>query len=357
MTYGLVADAVGTHPDLDPYAPEPAISAPVPAQTISGCSYTIQGTASDYYSGVAQVEVSTDNGSTWTVAQGTTTWSLAWTIPGDGPYTLRVRALDNAGNTGSPATGVAVTVQGCTPATVTATATATAIPPTVTATATPVPPTATATATACAIQFSDVTDPAAYYYTSVYYLACRGVVGGYGDGTFRPYNNTTRGQLSKIIVLAYALPIQSAAADYTFADAPTGSTFFAYIETAAARGLVSGYACGGTNPQTGVTETCDSASRPYYRPDNLVTRGQLTKIVVGAAQQVQGWTLRNPATPSFSDVPAGSTFYQYVETAVCHGVLGGYADSTFRPNNSATRGQIAKIATNAVTAPAGGCGP
>ena len=45
-------------------------------------------------------------------------------------------------------------------------------------------------------------DPTAYYYTPVYYLACRGVVGGYADGTFRPFNNTTRGQMAKIVVLA-----------------------------------------------------------------------------------------------------------------------------------------------------------
>ena len=47
-------------------------------------------------------------------------------------------------------------------------------------------PTATPSATACPISFSDVTDPTAYYYTPVYYLACRGVIGGYSDGTFRP---------------------------------------------------------------------------------------------------------------------------------------------------------------------------
>ncbi|MGI8586115.1 MAG: S-layer homology domain-containing protein [Chloroflexia bacterium] len=30
-----------------------------------------------------------------------------------------------------------------------------------------------------------------------------------------------------------------------------------------------------------------------------------------------------------------------VETAVCHGVISGYSDHTFRPFNNAIRGQIA----------------
>jgi hypothetical protein len=255
-----------------------------------------------------------------------------------------------ASATGTPISTATASATGTPISTATASATGTSI-----STATR---TATATATACPIQFSDVTDPTAYYYQPVYYLACRGVVSGYSDGTFRPFNNTTRGQMAKIIVLAYSLPIQTpAAGGYTFTDNPPGSTFFAYIETAAAQAIVGGYACGGVNPQTGQPELCDGANRPYYRPGNNVTRGQLTKIVVIAATQVQSWALLNPANGSFVDVPPGSTFYTYIETAVCHHVLGGYNDGTFRPNNPAFRGQIAKIVTNAVTDTTAGCGP
>ena len=56
---------------------------------------------------------------------------------------------------------------------------------------------------------------------------------------------------------------------------------------------------------------------------------------------------------ALSGVPLGSTFYTYVETASCHGVVTGYADGTFRPANTAVRGQIAKIVYNALTSP--GC--
>jgi len=45
-----------------------------------------------------------------------------------------------------------------------------------------------------------------------------------------------------------------------------------------------------------------------------------------------------------------------VETAVCHGVVTGYADHTFRPANPATRGQIAKIVYLSATG-SGACAP
>lgn len=49
----------------------------------------------------------------------------------------------------------------------------------------------------------------------------------------------------------------------------------------------------------------------------------------------------------FSDVPVGSPFYSYVRCLACQGIIGGYSDGTFGPNNSITRGQLSKIVSNA----------
>jgi hypothetical protein len=54
--------------------------------------------------------------------------------------------------------------------------------------------------------FQDV-PPTTYFYDPAQYLYCRGVISGYQDNTFRPYNNTTRGQLSKMIVNAGGWPL------------------------------------------------------------------------------------------------------------------------------------------------------
>jgi S-layer homology domain/Beta-propeller repeat len=233
------------------------------------------------------------------------------------------------------------------------TATATAPPA---GTPRPATPTATApagsatpggaTATPCAISFSDVY-PTDYFYEPVRYLYCHGVISGYADGTFRPYNETTRSQMVKIVVLGFGLPVVTPAGrNNTFADVPPTFPFYTVIETAAANNIVSGYTCGGPG------EPCDEQGRPYFRPYANVTRGQLSKIAVSAA----GWLRRTPVTPTFSDVPPGSAFYTFVETAVCHGVVSGYADGTFRPTAGATRGQISKIVSLAITA-GGSCAP
>jgi hypothetical protein len=202
------------------------------------------------------------------------------------------------------------------------TVTATATPPTNTPTLT-----STNTVTPCPLPFTDV-NPNDYFYPAVRYLYCRGVISGYGDGTFRPYNNTTRGQLAKIVVLAEGFPIYTPPVP-TFLDVPPTDPFYRYIETAYHAGLVSGYGCG-----AGCLE---------FRPGNSVTRGQVSKIVALAA----GWELRDPPAPTFRDVPVGNTFYRYVETAYCHGIISGYTCGPdcleFRPGNNVTRGQLSKI--------------
>ncbi|MDQ2808381.1 MAG: S-layer homology domain-containing protein [Chloroflexota bacterium] len=220
--------------------------------------------------------------------------------------------------------------------------------PTPAASATP-----SATPTTCTTGMYNDVHSGDYFYQAVSYLASHTIISGYSDCTFRPYNNTTRGQMAKIVVLAFNLPIQTpAAGGHTFADTLPSDVFFPFIETAAATNIVSGYTCGGTNPQTGSAELCDGAGRPFYRPGNNVTRGQLTKIVVLGA----GWPLLNPATPTFTDVGHSNVFYPFIETAVCHGIIAGYNDGTFQPINNAFRGQIAKIVYLAVTSGQTTCG-
>ncbi len=201
------------------------------------------------------------------------------------------------------------------------------------------PPAPTATATPCALPFTDV-QSSDYFYAGVQGLYCQGVISGYGT-EFRPYANATRAQLSKMVALAYGWDLSSPGPQ-RFEDVPADNTFFVYVNVAANRGILSGYPCGGP------FEPCVApGSRPYFRPNNDITRGQLTKIIVGAA----GWPLLSPATATFTDAPVGSTFFDYIETAVRHRIINGYVDNTFRPNNNAIRGQLSKILWNALTLP------
>jgi hypothetical protein len=179
-------------------------------------------------------------------------------------------------------------------------------------------------------------------------LALGGIVGGYAESdttvTFRPGNSSTRAQLSKMVVLSSGWSLVTPSSP-TFADVPSSNPLYAFVETAAQHGVVSGYACGGPG------EPCDAQSRPYFRPANNVTRAQTAKMVVVA----RGWSTITPSSPSFEDVAAGSPLYSFVETAVAHAIISGYVCSGpgepcdaqnrpyYRPGNSVTRAQLSKM--------------
>jgi hypothetical protein len=185
------------------------------------------------------------------------------------------------------------------------------------------------------------------FYPYVHCLACLDIVSGYPDGTFRPNNNVTRGQLSKIV--SNAAGFLETETTQMFQDQPIGSTFYTYTARLASRVYISGYACGGPG------EPCVSPNNlPYFRTNNNATRGQITKIVSNSAGFV------NPAVgQTFEDVPVGSTFYTYTERLASRSVMSGYPCGGagepcvhptdrpyFRPFNNATRGQTSKIVAN-----------
>jgi hypothetical protein len=108
--YALLPGLVSATATTDSTAPTATIAAP-PATMADGSQITITGTAADTGGGVvAGVEVSTDGGSTWHPATGTTNWSYSWTAHGAPSTTIRVRATDDSGNLGTPGAGVAVGV-------------------------------------------------------------------------------------------------------------------------------------------------------------------------------------------------------------------------------------------------------
>lgn len=171
----------------------------------------------------------------------------------------------------------------------------------------------------CPMGFQDV-QPADYFYEPVRNLFCAGAISGYSDGTFRPFNPATRGQISKIIVISERLPIDTTGGPH-FRDVPTNHMFYQYVETAFNRGMISGYTDG------------------TFRPNANITRGQLAKIVVTA----KAWPWIAPPTPRFNDVAPGSPFYVFVETAVANNAISGYSDGSFRPGNNSTRAQISRV--------------
>jgi hypothetical protein len=210
--------------------------------------------------------------------------------------------------------------------------------------------TPTASPTACPIQFTDVTVDSPFY-PYVRCLACRGVVSGYPDGTFKPANNITRGQIAKVVSNAAGFQ-DDVTGMQSYSDVPPSQTFWLWIERLTLHQVMSGYQCG-HDP----SEPCDPQQRPYFRPGNNATRGQLTKIVSNAA----GFSDDVTGRQTFQDVPPDSTFHLYVERLLLNrpGVMSGYLCGGsgepcvppsnrpyFRPQNYVTRGQASKMVAN-----------
>ena len=101
-----------------------------------------------------------------------------------------------------------------------------------------------------------------------------------------------------------------------------------------------------------MTEPCDTEGRPYFRPNNPATRGQISKIVSIAADFEDDV----PAgQQTFTDVDPDSPFWVYIERLSARGIISGYGEASrcpetgapcFRYNDLTTRGQMAKIAAN-----------
>lgn len=166
-----------------------------------------------------------------------------------------------------------------------------------------------------------------------------------------------------------------------FSDVLESNPFFAAIECLACQGIVSGYPVYPTFPPPVPTAPGPSGtpgtplptwtpfptSNPYatptpfptpqsnFHPNYNVTRGQLAKIISNSAGYDDP-----PGAQMFEDVYTYDTFYAWVNRLARRGILTGYPCGGpgepcvppanlpfFRPNRNATRGQIAKIMSNA----------
>ena len=81
------------------------------------------------------------------------------------------------------------------------------------------------------------------------------------------------------------------------------------------------------------------------RPNGSITRAEVATIffrLLTDETREQYWS----STNSYTDVKAGDWFNNAVSTLSRMGILGGYADGTFRPNASITRAEFAKIAVS-----------
>jgi hypothetical protein len=142
---------------------------------------------------------------------------------------------------------------------------------------------------------------------------------------YRPGDSLNRAEAVKVIVEAAGYEYVEPAVP-TFRDVMPGIWYYKYVETAAAHGVVSGY-----------------ADRPgYFGPGDNVTRGQFAKMGV-ISQNFEQIDVDAVSAPTFPDVSESRWSFVYVETAYLAGIFSGYDDGTFRPDNDINRAEMAKM--------------
>jgi len=116
-------------------------------------------------------------------------------------------------------------------------------------------------------------------------------------------------------------------AEASFSDVPTDHWAYRYVEYVRARGIVTGFPDGSFDPDAQVTRAQAAA---------FLARALATPTDTGGLVGYEP-----PATPTFSDVPAGHWAYSYVEYLTAAGVVSGYEDARYVPDGLCNRGQIA----------------
>jgi hypothetical protein len=267
-----------------------------------------------------------------------------WYIEGGGYAPGTLKRIVGAGGTPTP-TPVVSPTRTATPGSPSPTRTVTSGP-----SATPPAPTASPTRTATAIPSATPTNPAPSATRTITPPAsATATPSPAGPTATLPAATATPGPASPTVTLAAtgtptAIPATrtpgppiptSTTCPVQFTDVPASNPFYLFIRCLACRGIVSGYSDGA------------------FRWGNDVTRGQLAKIIVGAAGLLTGGI---PSTQqTFSDVPNTNTFWRYIEVLAQVGAISSYGcggpgepcDGQNRPyfrwGNPATRGQISKI--------------
>lgn len=176
-------------------------------------------------------------------------------------------------------------------------------------------------------EFTDVPE-GAWYHDYVYDLVYRGVVNGMTATTYEPAGTLTRAQFVKLLAcsLEEAETLKTYEGQHPFTDSE-GHWAETYIAWAKDKGIVEG------------------VSTTEFDPEAPITREQMATIF-GRYALKQGIVLPKDAAPaeSFPDADKISEYArEFVELMRIAGILNGYEDGTFRPQNTATRAEAAKL--------------
>lgn len=165
------------------------------------------------------------------------------------------------------------------------------------------------------------------------------VASGFPDGTFRPGQEVTRGQMASFIATAILAAGGTLPAPVSDLSDTAGTTHQRPIARLTAAGIVQGYPDG------------------TFRPGQEVSRAQMATFLMGALDHldvpaiIADPAVGEPTSTSaggFTDVD-GDTHATAILAAADAGIAGGYQDGTYRPEQPVIRAQMATFLARLLT--------
>ncbi|MCJ7752418.1 MAG: S-layer homology domain-containing protein, partial [Armatimonadetes bacterium] len=160
------------------------------------------------------------------------------------------------------------------------------------------------------------------------------IVRGYGDDTYHPEQPVSRDQMAVYLARAVAggdAAVPAGPLQPTFPDVPTDHWAYRYIEFAHSKDIVRGYPEGGYGPGVAL----DRAQMAVF----------VARAIAGGEAGLESYT--PPEAPTFPDAPPDSWMYAHVEYITERGVVQGYPDGLYHPDDLCTRDQMAVYVSRA----------
>lgn len=174
-------------------------------------------------------------------------------------------------------------------------------------------------------KFADVPDDH-WACTDIYFLKEIGVIDGTTDTTFTPDSTVTREQFLKMLVLAFKL--SGTENGKTFTDVKDGAWYASYVDMGVASGVINGMSDGSFGIGKSIT-----------RQDACVMLARALGLDADAEVSL-----------SFIDADNVSDYaVNSVGTLTEYAIINGFDDNAFKPNETCTRAQAAKLVANAIT--------
>ncbi|MCZ8523343.1 MULTISPECIES: S8 family serine peptidase [Paenibacillus] len=149
-------------------------------------------------------------------------------------------------------------------------------------------------------------------------LSGRGMINGYDDYLFQPDRPITRAEATAVLARAYQLTKER---NLSYRDLSSGHWAYASIARAAEAGIIEGYPDG------------------TFAPDEPVSRMEMTAMLARSA----GMSGKRRGTVPFTDIDEAYWGTSLLKQMKAEGLIGGYADGSFRPDQQATRAEFVQL--------------